>query len=141
MPQQPPELTPEQVAEMEAALAAHYNEPVRPVSQYCQAFRVWRAALREAIERGDFDERGELGLRTKEHYQEVIDGLAQAELAIYKSNLLARLIYGGQELRTEKCPVHQGHWSGWAWGDECECQDGPDITGWLPVKPPGSPSE
>jgi hypothetical protein len=54
-------------------------------------------------------------------------------LQIRKSNLLARLIYGGQQVRTRPCPVHKGHWSGCAWEKlACGCLDGCNITGWLP---------
>jgi hypothetical protein len=51
-----------------------------------------------------------------------------------KSNLLARLIYANQKVRTKKCPEHKGHWSGYYSISEgpCECCDGLDITGWLP---------
>ncbi len=50
-----------------------------------------------------------------------------------KSNLLWRLIYGGESLRSRECPTHKGRWSGMAWnGDECACAGGGCITGWLP---------
>lgn len=64
----------------------------------------------------------------------------------HKSNLLYRLIYLGEPLRTEKCPVHEGRWSGCSWGDAlktgwCDCQkvrtpDGrvgydSNVCGWL----------
>jgi hypothetical protein len=53
-------------------------------------------------------------------------------LNLQKSNLLWRLIYRGQPLRTEMCPLHQGQWSGCAW-DPCPhgCSDGNNVTGWL----------
>lgn len=69
------------------------------------------------------------------------DVMAKLPLWIQKSNLLARLIYDGEELRTEQCPVHKGHWSGCQWGyPPCDCQkvmsDGhvgydSNVTGWL----------
>lgn len=61
-------------------------------------------------------------------------------IVIPKSNLLARLLYGGEKLRTTPCPVHCGTWSGvpfpaaWFKADlsgnpyYCGCQG----TGWLP---------
>ena len=54
-------------------------------------------------------------------------------LAIAKSCLLDRLIYGGEKLRKEMCPIHQGRWSGCniSGEDPCECQHDTCITGWL----------
>jgi hypothetical protein len=62
-------------------------------------------------------------------------------LDIGKSNLLARLLYGRQPLRTVPCPVHRGHWHGLGSllvegpgglvevrSEECGCHG----TGWLP---------
>jgi hypothetical protein len=57
---------------------------------------------------------------------------------IRKSNLLNRLLYQGQKLRTRMCPVHQGRWSGCAWEAlPCGCQNGAgaNVTGWLLDEP------
>ncbi len=51
-------------------------------------------------------------------------------ITIPKSNLLYRLLYLEQPLRTVKCPTHDGHWSGL---DPCE--HGCGSTGWLPAAP------
>lgn len=48
-------------------------------------------------------------------------------LAVEKSNLLARMIYGGEALRITKCPEHKGHWTG-----NGKCPHGCGLTGWLP---------
>lgn len=50
-----------------------------------------------------------------------------------KSCLLGRMIYGGEELRTRACPIHEGHWSGCS-PDPCPagCNYGINVTGWLP---------
>lgn len=112
------------------------EEPVRLVSDYCTAFRDWVRAISEAVERGDFD----WDENMKEKWRERVEVLQGAEIDIRKSNLLYRLIYLGEQLRTEKCPRHKGRWSGYGWGHICACQDyedggyGPDLTGWLPVK-------
>ncbi len=60
-------------------------------------------------------------------------------LAIAKSCLLDRLIYGGETLREKMCPIHKGHWSGCniTGEDICECQHDTCITGWIPN--PGDP--
>lgn len=57
-------------------------------------------------------------------------------LAIGKSCLLDRLIYGGEKLRTRPCPKHKGTWSGISFSKDegCECSRGSCActTGWLP---------
>src|SRR5947199_7147549 len=53
---------------------------------------------------------------------------------IRKSNLLGRLLYAKQPLRTEPCPTHQGHidMEELLTGKQgCPCQG----TGWLPEGP------
>lgn len=57
-------------------------------------------------------------------------------LAISKSCLLDRLIYGGETLRTEQCPEHKGRWSGCKFSGEitCGCGHGICVTGWLKNK-------
>ena len=56
---------------------------------------------------------------------------------IRKSCLLDRLIYAGEPLRTRRCPIHEGEWSG-LWRDEpCPegCSFGAQLTGWI-AEPP-----
>ena len=60
-------------------------------------------------------------------------------LSIHKSCLLHRLVYLGEPLRTERCPVHGGEWSGLS---PVPCPHGCDATcgcrtGWLSVKGDG----
>jgi hypothetical protein len=50
---------------------------------------------------------------------------------IAKSCLLYRLIYADEPLRSRRCPVHKGVWSGWSF-EPCACSFGPNLTGWLP---------
>lgn len=96
-------MTEEEALAMLDALEKHYREPVMPVSRYCGAFETW---FRVMAEKG-------------EHF-------AGVRLAITKSNLLARLIYAGEELRTRECPKHKGRWSG-----ILACEHGCDYTGWI----------
>ncbi len=49
-------------------------------------------------------------------------------LRVRKSNCLGRMLYSGEDLRTEKCPEHKGHWSGY----NSQCELGCQMTGWLP---------
>lgn len=105
---------------MEQALAEHYGEPVRPVSHYCNAFETWCRVVQE-----NYPE-------TSSEAMSLVAGAIERAyptlwLAITKSSLLARMIYGGEELRTEKCPEHHGQWMG-----IFRCPHGCDGTGWLP---------
>jgi hypothetical protein len=60
-----------------------------------------------------------------------VETLSHVELSIRKSSLLARLIYGGEKLRTKKCPEHKGRWSGIPHPDNM-CPHGCEHTGWIP---------
>lgn len=57
--------------------------------------------------------------------------ISQVFLWIRKSDLLDRLLYQGQKLRTERCPVHDGRWSGLEHPTNY-CEHGCGFTGWLP---------
>lgn len=118
--------------QMLAQLSEHYGEPVYPASTYCQRFRLWFKAIHDAVYRDEV-----------RHLQEIAKAISIVSLAIDKSALLLRLIYDGEdELRTEKCPVHKGRWSGCAWDRlECftdeypqGCMSGSNVTGWLPTQ-------
>lgn len=62
------------------------------------------------------------------------DAAERVRLAMYKSNYLARRLYGGEDHRTIPCPQHKGHWSGLpALGRDCA--HGCGLTGWLPGGP------
>jgi hypothetical protein len=54
---------------------------------------------------------------------------------IRKSNLLSRLIYAGEPVRTKPCPVHKGRWSGCTLPEDTKCDGacmhGSNVTGWL----------
>jgi hypothetical protein len=107
----------EQAARMIAELEEYFGEPVQPVSVYCSALLTWRRCL----ERSDRSER----------HEHLAQAAQTVRLAISKSNLLYRLIYRKQQLRSVQCPIHHGRWSGYV---ECSagCNDGLDATGWLP---------
>jgi hypothetical protein len=50
--------------------------------------------------------------------------------SIHKSNLLARILYEGEKLRTQKCPEHKGKWSGCESGENI-CPHKCQLTGWI----------
>jgi hypothetical protein len=114
----------------EHELEKHYGEPIWPISDFCDRLGLYIQALKEGRE----DKRA---FYTSSPYsKEITDFLIDNGPTIItfarKSNLLFRLLYLRQPLRTKKCPKHQGHWSGCKFGlDGCECQVGFDVTGWL----------
>lgn len=136
-------MTNDEVNKLLKQLTAHFGEPVMPVSKYCKALETWANIM---CERDKFAD--------DKSYYRYINQINDIRLSIYKSNLLWRLIYCGEELRTEKCPEHKGHWVGPSaiWNkfkmnergdfirdengdvvlmdDYCGC----DGTGWLPNK-------
>jgi len=107
-------LTEDQAQVMLAQLREHYGMPVMPVESYCAAFRQWRDAIKAAAERESDEGR-------------------KVSLAILKSNLLFRLLYLGEPLRKEPCPIHKGYWSGCVAPErECPyCMSGSNVTGWV----------
>lgn len=110
---------------MRRELEEHYKEPVRPVSEYCNAFREWHKALGEKCKREEHDDYRDESLIKA---YEALNALA---LPIYKSAMLGRMIYGGEQARIEMCPKHKGRWVGLPWGDN-DCEHGCQLTGWLP---------
>ncbi len=57
--------------------------------------------------------------------------------SLMKSSLARRLFYGGESVRTRKCPYHNGRWSGILYKnkpDGCTCIEGEsgEATGWAP---------
>jgi hypothetical protein len=124
-------IPPEELKEMLEELREHYGERVAPISEYCEAFETWVGVLeqnyRDALKAG--------GKKAAEavHGAEIVPHFSQIRLLINKSYFLARLVYGGEKLRTEKCPIHKGEWSGQAMlmGD---CPHQCDGSGFLRAK-------
>lgn len=90
------------------------NKPT--VEKFCEVMDMW-AAIRSEQD---------------EHFAEC---WRYIRLQIEKSCLLDRMLYGGEPLRTEPCPVHKGKWSGCVFREEdsCACVTNGNVTGWLPV--------
>lgn len=63
-------------------------------------------------------------------FEESAHQVERTSLAIHKSNLLARLLYSGEKLRTVMCPEHKGIWSGIEWSDTV-CPHRCQLTGWV----------
>jgi len=115
------------VKHMEDALFEYYGARVMPPEEYCYALLIWAKTV---IKNYDEDDTW----RDTNLYESAV-ALQRSELAIRKSNLLWRLIYCGEKLRIEKCPIHKGKWSGYG---DCQntppCNYGWDMTGWLPLE-------
>lgn len=86
----------------------------RHTSLMCNSLRAWRNAI---VEQHSQDE----GWRGQIRSIDNTFGMIQ------KSSLLARLVYCGEAVRTEKCPIHKGQWSGIG-----ACEYGCGQTGWIP---------
>lgn len=116
-------------------LKAHFREPVMPISRYCSALREWKEVIGKRDGYADTEEINGQHVRT-------FYGLIRSVfLEISKSCLLLRLLYDGESIRTEPCPIHKGTWSGCAFNDPgCfskdypqGCMAGSNVTGWLPL--------
>lgn len=109
-------MTDQEAEEMLKQLAEHYNQPVMPLRKFCTAIRTWFRCIETA---------GAAGQQGTEYYKY----LRSIEIDIQKSNLLGRLIYAGEKLRTIECPEHKGRWNGSAMLMGCEYNC--DGTGYL----------
>ena len=103
-------------------LREHYGEPVMPIGRYCEALATWGRCI-EQLWASDGDEAH--GAAYARHAMHI-------SIDITKSNLLYRLLYLGEPLRQQKCPIHSGHWSGYP---NEPCPHGCGHTGWLPEQP------
>lgn len=112
-----------QATRLLADLGRHFGEPVLPVSRYCAALRAWVKQI-ELLNEGE----PRLGHGARYHAL-----LGRILVDIRKSNLLWRMIYAGEPLRTQPCPEHKGkHHGGYG------CAHGCGESGWLPEPtPPG----
>lgn len=151
-------MTNEEAEEMLKKLSAHFKKPVMPIDRYCGHLRVWESALNDrarTLAKKLFPEKT-VGtafadavswhhrfLNRRNEAVDYDDKLAHLSYAVLeamevqavflrigKSNLLWRLLYGNESLRTEPCPVHEGKWFTIPGLDECP--HGCEGTGWLP---------
>jgi hypothetical protein len=126
--------------------------------RYCWAFETWTSFPRPHKRRGEEAVVRQVCARLRVHFPGIhpietlcgafwwMTGLAPSgppdieqvvaegfdAVAVEKSCLLARLIYCGEPLRTRRCPLHQGRWSGIGL-DPCPhgCNHGMQYTGWI----------
>ena len=127
-----PFVTDEQEAAMFAALTRKAGEPVLRLSKVCNAVRDYARALKEQLLREPPTDKHDAEREKTRCY--VLDDLVHR--SIPKSGLMARLLYLGEELRTEMCPDHNGKMDTAIWcGGSPACPHGCQGSGWLPNKP------
>lgn len=105
-------------------LEAFYGVPVLPLRAFCDSMSIWM----DCIIKNNTDP-----VLTKEgthHGERYYQTLNQMRIDIMKSNLLGRLFYAKEPLRTRMCPAHKGHYSGEAMFFQ-KCTQLCDGTGWL----------
>ncbi len=111
-------------AELFPGIDGPYDDPATKA-----VYDAYRAEM-EKVRSRDWQEKTERDyeLDRLRGYQDEGERVGGVFLQIGKSNLLARLLYGGEPLRSTPCPTHKGKWSG-CFG---ECEHGCELTGWLP---------
>lgn len=133
----PPPGTPDVEAEkMLAQLSKHYRQPVLPLHRFCDAITTWMRAIVQNNTEEEARREHPLGRWRPEDqwghsYWQLLDKI---KIDIRKSELLYRLLYKGEKLRTRRCPVHKGHQY---LGQHPPCPHGCGLTGWLPEEPDG----
>lgn len=104
----------------------HYGPDKAENERTAKAWEDYRSAKKTCA---PMDERGYLmdDLLAAEDMQ---DAVSRTFLQITKSNLLYRLLYRGEKLRTQMCPEHKGTWSGLE-GPDSSCPHRCQMTGWV----------
>lgn len=122
----------------ERELTKHYGEPLLTPSEVNKRLGKYVDALTQAYEDGDYTQNR--SPFSAEATEAIVRHGHHALVFAWKSNLLFRLFYLGEGLRTEKCPEHEGRWSGCHFFHDGPhaCQCGYDVTGWLPNERTGN---
>ena len=118
----------EEAQEQLRRLEQFYGVPVLPLQDFCDAMDTWM----DCIVKNNTDLNLKRGGRDQGN--KYFAFLNHMRIDIMKSNLLGRLLYAKEPLRTRMCPVHQGHYSGEAMFFE-KCPHLCDGTGWLRERP------
>lgn len=122
-------MTDEEAETLRLKLCAHYNDQVLPVGEVCKILEQWGNVANDFICSMMFSPATNPARKPNDDSPMLdVQGILNAAA---KSSLLGRLLYGREKLRTQKCSVHKGRWSGIYWPEpECGCQG----TGWLREK-------
>jgi len=107
-------------------LQKFYGQPVMPLGRFCKAITTWMQCI---VQNNTDPELSKTLLHGSDYYT----FLNEISTDIEKSNLLGRLLFAREPLRTKKCPIHKGHWNGQAMFFE-PCPEKCGGTGWLPER-------
>lgn len=122
------QLTPEQAQAMLDRLIKYHGGAVAPVDEYCRVLFAYHDAIGQASRDETMPDDYRKAMRDQ------YDQILKVRMSATKSNLLHRLLYQGEALRTKKCPQHKGRWSGidFSGRSTCGCSDSNgNLTGWL----------
>ena len=118
----------EEAREQLKRLEDFYGVPVLPLRSFCDGISIWM----DCIVKNNTDL--ELTKGGMQHGYKYYEALTQMRIDIMKSNLLGRLFYAKEPLRTRMCPVHKRHYCGEAMFFQ-KCPHLCDGTGWLRENP------
>jgi hypothetical protein len=107
--------------ELVAELSRRHRKPVMAVEKYCEAMNIWWRVFMEKFHKQYKADKARGGTGTSDGLS--MESLRWVHLSIRKSNLLYRLIYLGEKLRTRPCTTPHGRTN-----DVCKDCDG---TGFL----------
>jgi len=114
----------EEAQELLKRLEQYYGQPVLPLGSFCRAMKAWM----DCIVKNNTDPA--LLQAWDNHGNRYFSFLGQLYIDVRKSNLLGRLLYAKEPLRTRMCPSHKGHYNGDAMFFN-KCSHLCDGTGWL----------
>ena len=105
------------------------NEEAEALLAQLSKHYAWRGALGERLARMKKDPKEDYA--DVERQEKLLSTMESIEFMIQKSSLLGRILYGGEKLRTEMCPVHEGRWSGCEFPMHNVCPHKCELTGWV----------
>ena len=109
-------------------LEQFYDAPVLSLGDFCKTMGTWMDCI---VKNSTDPVLKQGGIKHAEEYYKFLN---QMRIDIMKSNLLGRLFYAKEPLRTRMCPLHKGHYNGEAMFFE-KCPHLCDGTGWLRERP------
>src|SRR5258707_14854648 len=118
----------EEAHELLRRLEQFYGEPVLPLGNFCHAMELWMDCI---VKNNTAPTLIQEGIN---HGQKYFEYLKFMRIDIRKSNLLGRLLFAKEPLRTRMCPIHKGHWNAQAMFFE-KCHLLGDGTRWLRDRP------
>lgn len=124
-------LSKEEGNELQRRLEQFYGQPVLPLNNFCHAIELWMDCI---VKNNTDPALHRDGIKHGHIYFEFLNLI---RIDIRKSNLLGRLLYAKEQIRTRICPIHKGHFNAEAMFFE-RCPLLCDGTGWLREHPQDS---